>query len=31
MVRLSDKMVLILTPLSVIIPLGYDRGYGPPE
>ena len=27
MVRLSDKMVLILTPLSVIIPLGYD----PPE
>ena len=31
MVRLSDKMMMILTPLSVIIPLGYDRDYGPPD
>ena len=31
MVRLSDKMMMILTPLSGIIPLGYDRDYGPPD
>ena len=31
MVRLSDKMMMILTPLSVIIPLGYDGDYAPPE
>ena len=32
MVRLmSEKMMMIITPLSVIIPLGYDRDYGPPD
>ena len=31
MVRLSDKMMMILTPLSVIIPLGYDGDHGPPD
>ena len=31
MVRLIDKMMMILTPLSVIIPLGYDCDCGPPD
>ena len=32
MVRLmSEKMMMIITPLSVIIPLGYDGDYASPE
>ena len=32
MVRLmSEKMMMIITPLIVIIPLGYDGDHGPPD
>ena len=28
---MSEKMTMIITPLSVIIPLGYDGDYGQPD